>query len=45
MVGGAAVGLLGSPVIGGAIAHGFVHGIDTLSDQSDDEDAVIIEAT
>ena len=42
-VGGAAVGLIGAPLIGAGLAHVFVHGIDGLSDQSDDEDAVIIE--
>ena len=42
-VGGAAVGLLGAPFVGAGFAHAFVHGIDELSDQSDDEDAVIIE--
>ena len=43
VVGGAAVGLLGAPLVGAGFAHGFVHGIEILSDQSDDEDAVIIE--
>ena len=42
-VGGAAVGLIGAPLIGAGFAHVFVHGADDLSDQSDDEDAVIIE--
>ena len=42
-VGGAALGIVGAPLMGAAFAHGFVHGVDELSDQSDDEDAVIIE--
>ena len=36
-------GIVGAPMGGVACAHMFVHGIDELSDQSDDEDAVIIE--
>lgn len=43
VVGGAALGILAAPVVGGVIAHRFVHGVDILSDQSDDEGAVIIE--
>ena len=43
IVGGATVGLLGAPFVGAGFAHSFVHGIDELSDQSTDEDAVIIE--
>ena len=35
--GGAAIGTLGAPLIGGALTHMFVHGIDKLSDQSDGE--------
>ena len=42
-VGGAALGIVTAPVVGAAYAHMFVHGIDELSDQSDDEGAVIIE--
>ena len=42
-VGGAALGIVGAPLMGAGYAHAFVHGIDELSDQSDDEDAVIIE--
>ena len=42
-VGGTVIGTLTAPVVGGAMAHYFVHGMDALSDQSDDEDAVIIE--
>ena len=42
-VGGAALGIVGAPFIGAAFAHAFVHGTDELSDQSDDDDAVIIE--
>ena len=42
-LGGAAVGIIGAPVIGAATAHLFVHGLDLLSEQSDDEDAVIIK--
>ena len=42
-VGGVALGIVGAPLMGAGMAHGFVHGIDGLSDQSDDEDAVIIE--
>jgi len=29
--------------VGAVCAYAFVHGIDELSDQSDDEDAVVIE--
>jgi len=36
-VGGTILGTLGAPVIGAACAHVFVHGLDELSDQSDDE--------
>ena len=43
-VSGAVLGTLGAPLVGAGMAHLFVHGLDTLSDQSDDEDAVIIEA-
>ena len=43
-VGGAALGIVGAPLIGAGMAHAFVHGTDFLSDQSDDEDAVIIES-
>ena len=42
-VGGAALGIVGAPLVGAGFAHYFVHGIDDLSDQSDDEDAIIIE--
>ena len=42
-VGGAVIGAIAAPLVGGAMAHYFVHGMDALSDQSDDEDAVIIE--
>ena len=42
-VGGAALGIVGAPLVGAGYAHMFVHGIDQLSDQSDDENAVIIE--
>ena len=42
-VGGAALGIVAAPFMGAGFAHAFVHGIDELSDQSDDEDAVIIE--
>ena len=42
-VGGAALGIVGAPLVGAGMAYSFVHGIDDLSDQSDDEDAVIIE--
>ena len=42
-IGGAALGIIGAPLMGAGYAHAFVHGIDELSDQSDDEDAVVIE--
>ena len=42
-VGGAALGIVAAPFVGSIMAHQFVHGIDILSDQSDDEGAVIIE--
>ena len=42
-VGGAVLGTVAAPLIGGMMAHNFVHGMDELSDQSDDEYAVIIE--
>ena len=45
-VGGAALvplGVLTAPVAGALYAHYFVHGMDELSDQSDEEDAVIIK--
>jgi len=42
-VGGLALGTVGAPLVGAAYAHAFVHGVDELSDQSDDEDAVIIK--
>ena len=42
-VGGAALGIVAAPVVGGMFAHKFVHGMDELSDQSDDEGAVIVE--
>ena len=42
-VGGAALGIVGAPIVAAAYTHAFVHGIDQLSDQSDDEDAVVIE--
>jgi len=42
-VGGLALGTVGAPLLGAAYAHAFVHGVDGLSDQSDDEDAVIIK--
>ena len=42
-VGGVLLGAVGAPVFGGLVTHYFVHGMDELSDQSDDEDAVIIE--
>jgi len=42
-VGGIALGTVGAPVVGGICAHAFVHGMDELSDQSDNEDAVIIK--
>ena len=42
-VGGAALGIVGAPFVGAGFAHAFVHGVDPLSDQSDDEDAVIVE--
>ena len=42
-IGGAALGIVGAPIVAAAYAHEFVHGTDELSDQSDDEDAVIIE--
>ena len=44
-VGGTAVGILAAPLVGAGVAHMFVHGIDTLSDQSDDENAFVIEAS
>ena len=43
-VGGAVLGTVGAPLVGAGMAHAFVHGVDTLSDQSEDENAVIIEA-
>ena len=42
-VGGAALGIVGAPLIGAAYAHAFVHGTDELSDQSDDEDTIIVK--
>ena len=36
-VGGAAIGTIAAPLIGAGMTHMFVHGIDRLSDQSDDE--------
>ena len=42
-VGGAVLGIVGAPLAGAGVAHMFVHGIDILSDQSDDESAVVIE--
>jgi len=36
-VGGAAIGTIAAPFIGAGMTHMFVHGIDELSDQSDDE--------
>ena len=35
--GGAALGTIGAPLIGGVVTHLFVNGIDKLSDQSDDD--------
>ena len=35
--GGAVAGTLGAPLMGGMLTHLFVHGLDKLSDQSDDE--------
>ena len=37
-VGGGIVGTLGAPIVGGALAHTFVHWGDEYSDQSSDED-------
>ena len=34
---------IAAPVHGAVYAHYFVHGMDELSDQSDDEDAVTIK--
>ena len=42
-VGGLVAGSVGAPVVGAVMAHYFVNGMDALSDQSDDEDAVVIE--
>ena len=42
-IGGMVLGTVGAPLVGAAWGHAFVHGIDDESDQSDDEDAVIIE--
>ena len=42
-VGGVVLGTVGAPLAGAAWCHAFVHGIDGESDQSDEEDAVIIE--
>lgn len=41
-ISGVAIGIVRAPVVGAAIAHGFVHedDLDRTSDQSDDEDAV-----
>ena len=36
-IGGAAIGTVGAPLIGAGLTHMFVHGIDRLSDQSDDD--------
>ena len=43
-VGGATLGIVGAPLVGAGLAHAFVHCIDDVSDQSNDEDAVIIES-
>ena len=42
-VGGVALGIVVAPFVGGVWAHYFVHGMDELSDQSDDEGAIIID--
>jgi len=42
-VGGVAYGTVEAPLVGAARVHAFVHDVDELSDQSDDEDAVIIK--
>ena len=36
-VGGALLGTVGAPIVGGLLAHNFVHGKDPESDQSDDD--------
>ena len=43
-VSGMTLGIAAAPVFGTGLACAFVQGIDCLSDQSDDEDAVIIES-
>ena len=46
VVGGVAyvpLGIVTAPMVGAVYAHMFVHGTDELSDQSDEEDAVIID--
>ena len=37
-IGGAAIGTVGAPLIGAALTHVFVNGLDRLSNQSDDDD-------
>ena len=37
-IGGAAIGTLGAPLIGAGLTYMFYNGMDTLSDQSDDDD-------
>ena len=40
-VGSAALGIVGAPVLGAGMTHAFIHGSDSLSEQSDDEDTVM----